>query len=110
MSGWLDLTQLGLAPNQKHQALLGAPKMSTVGCHGYMLHSEALTRQRSRLGVSGRLGRFLQVLQETEHLWRGRQKKLSAVGLPVTWQPPHRSRRAVFPHRALREYSLPQQD
>ena len=38
-----------------------------------------------------------------------RQSKLSAVGLPVTWQPPHRSRRAVFPHRALREYSLPQQ-
>ena len=33
-----------------------------------------------------------------------------AVGLPVTRQPPHRSRRAVFPHRALREYSLPQQD
>jgi len=26
MSGWLDLTPLGLAPNQKHQALLGAPK------------------------------------------------------------------------------------
>src|SRR2546426_3799552 len=33
-----------------------------------------------------------------------------AVGLPVTQQPPHRSRRAVFPHRALRGYSLPQQD
>jgi hypothetical protein len=27
MSGWLDLAQLGLAPNQKHQALLGAPKI-----------------------------------------------------------------------------------
>jgi hypothetical protein len=27
MSGWLDLSQLGLAPNQKHQALLGAPKI-----------------------------------------------------------------------------------
>jgi len=37
-------------------------------------------------------------------------QKLIAVGLPVTRQPPHRSRRAVFPHRALREYSLPQQD
>ena len=36
--------------------------------------------------------------------------KLIAVGLPVTRQPPHSSRRAVFPHRALREYSLPQQD
>ncbi len=33
-----------------------------------------------------------------------------AVGLPVTRQPPHRSRRAVFPHRALREYSLPHED
>src|SRR3989442_14039529 len=32
------------------------------------------------------------------------------VGLPVTRQPPHRSRRAVFPHRALREYSLPHED
>ena len=31
-----------------------------------------------------------------------------AVGLPVTQQPPHRSRRAVFPHRALQKYSLPQ--
>jgi len=31
-----------------------------------------------------------------------------AVGLPVAQQPPHRSRRAVFPHRALQEYSLPQ--
>ena len=34
----------------------------------------------------------------------------SAVGLPVTRQPPHRSRRAVFPHRALRRHSLPQAD
>jgi hypothetical protein len=24
MGGWLSLTQLGLAPNKKHQALLGA--------------------------------------------------------------------------------------
>jgi hypothetical protein len=31
MSGWLDLTQLGLAPNQKHQALLGAPKIVHCG-------------------------------------------------------------------------------
>jgi hypothetical protein len=31
-----------------------------------------------------------------------------AVGLAVTHQPPHRSRRAVFPHRALQYYSLPQ--
>lgn len=31
MSGWLDLTQLGLAPNQKHQALLGAPKIGHCG-------------------------------------------------------------------------------
>jgi len=31
-----------------------------------------------------------------------------AVELPVTRQPPHRSRRAVFSHRALQEYSLPQ--
>ena len=31
-----------------------------------------------------------------------------AVGLPVTQQPPHRSRRAVFPHRAPQKYSLPQ--
>jgi hypothetical protein len=34
MSGWLDLSQLGLAPNQKHQALLGAPKIVHCGEHG----------------------------------------------------------------------------
>src|ERR1700757_705576 len=27
--------------------------------------------------------------------------------MPVTRRPPHRSRRAVFPHRALQPYSLP---
>jgi hypothetical protein len=34
-----------------------------------------------------------------------------AVGTPVTGRPPHRSRRAVFPHRALRSERslLPQQ-
>jgi hypothetical protein len=31
MSGWLDLNQLGLSPNQKHQALLGAPKIVHCG-------------------------------------------------------------------------------
>jgi hypothetical protein len=31
-----------------------------------------------------------------------------AVGQPVTRLPPHRSRRAVFPHRALQADSLPQ--
>jgi hypothetical protein len=31
MSGWLDLTLLGLAPNQKHQALLGAPMIVQCG-------------------------------------------------------------------------------
>src|ERR1700752_4858796 len=35
------------------------------------------------------------------------QSKLSAVGLPVNPATPHRSQRAVFPHRALREYPLP---
>src|SRR5574341_20600 len=30
-----------------------------------------------------------------------------AVGPPVTRRPPHGSRRAVFPHRALQPYSLP---
>ena len=30
-----------------------------------------------------------------------------AVGPSVTQRPPHRSRRAVFPHRALQTYSLP---
>ena len=31
MSGCLDLAQLGLAPNQKHQAFLGAPKIVHCG-------------------------------------------------------------------------------
>jgi hypothetical protein len=31
-----------------------------------------------------------------------------AVGLPVAQQPPHRSRRADYSHRALHKYSLPQ--
>src|SRR5436309_5424150 len=30
-----------------------------------------------------------------------------AVGRPVARAPPHRSRRAVFPHRALQQSSLP---
>jgi len=29
------------------------------------------------------------------------------VATPVTWRPPHRSRRAEFPHRAPQESSLP---
>jgi hypothetical protein len=33
--------------------------------------------------------------------------RVIAVGLPVTQQPPHRSRRADFSHRALQKYSLP---
>jgi hypothetical protein len=37
MSGWLNLTQLGPAPNQKHQALLGAPKI--VHCEDQHLMS-----------------------------------------------------------------------
>jgi hypothetical protein len=31
MSGWLDLLNWGLAPNQKHQAFLGAPKIVHCG-------------------------------------------------------------------------------
>jgi hypothetical protein len=41
MSGWLDLTQLGLSPNQKHQALLGAPKI--VQC-GEKIEEEAIRK------------------------------------------------------------------
>jgi len=41
MSGWLDLTQLGLAPNQKHQAFLGAPKI--VQC-GEKIEEEAILK------------------------------------------------------------------
>ena len=41
MSGWLDLAQLGLAPNQKHQALLGAPKI--VQC-GEKIEEEAIRK------------------------------------------------------------------
>jgi len=41
----------------------------TVGYHGYALHSSALTRQCSRLGVTGGLRRFPHGLQETD---RGR--------------------------------------
>src|ERR1041384_4806541 len=35
MSGWLDLTQLGLAPNQKHQAFLAHRRLSSVGRHDF---------------------------------------------------------------------------
>src|SRR4249920_1792848 len=34
-------------------------------------------------------------------------RDIIAVGRPVTRPPPHRSRRAVFSHRALQKYSLP---
>ena len=40
MSGWLDLTQLGLAPNQKHQAFLGAPKIVHRGEPNYFDEKE----------------------------------------------------------------------
>ena len=55
----------------------------------------------------------LQLFCSPRDLFRFIGIKLSleiAVGLPVTRQPPHRSRRAVFPHRALRRYSPPQKD
>jgi hypothetical protein len=42
MSGWLDLAQLGLAPNQKHQALLGAPKI--VHCGEPKIEEEAIRK------------------------------------------------------------------
>src|SRR5882724_8125859 len=42
------------------------------------------------------------------HSWLIDQKVGIAVGPPVTRRPPHRSRRAVFSHRALQEYSRPQ--
>jgi hypothetical protein len=40
MSGWLDLAQLGLAPSQKHQALLGAPKIVQCGERFYPNNQE----------------------------------------------------------------------
>jgi hypothetical protein len=69
MSGWLDLTQLGLAPNQKHQALLGAPKTVHCGLPQGLL--EALTL----------VGQLLhpQVLEETEHFRRLRQQKVAKI-------------------------------
>jgi hypothetical protein len=46
MCGWLGLSQLGLAPNQKHQALLGAPKI--VHC-GEQIPSKVVGSQFSQL-------------------------------------------------------------
>src|SRR5215213_3528768 len=101
MSGWLDLAQLGLAPNQKHQALLGAPKSVHCGLPQDSFEARVpLVPNYCAREIWKKLS--ISVI--------GVKRKLSAVGLPVTRQPPHRSRRAVFPHRALREYSLPQQD
>ena len=37
-----------------------------------------------------------------------RSRHIIAVGLPVTRQPPHKSRRAELPHRAFQKYSPPQ--
>src|SRR5438552_2426170 len=37
--------------------------------------------------------------------WQARSVGI-AVGTPVARRPPHRSRRAVFPHRALHHHSL----
>jgi len=34
-------------------------------------------------------------------------QKAVTVETPITRHPPHRSRRADFPHRALQKYSLP---
>ena len=44
-SGWIDLAQLGLAPNQKYQALLGAPKI--VHC-GEEFLAQPFTTSRSK--------------------------------------------------------------
>jgi hypothetical protein len=68
MSGWLDLTQLGLAPNQKHQALLGAPKI--VHCGLSRSHAALIGAYVPMLATRSEwadLGRFSQLLEETEH-------------------------------------------
>ena len=59
MSGWLDLTQSGLAPNQKHQALLGAPKIVHCG------EPKTLTKTKSEAADDGGLSRLFRFLCQT---------------------------------------------
>lgn len=67
-------------------------------------------RRGSRMGTRGNSAANCRL---SSAAWAATKRALapaSAVGLPVTRQPPHRSRRAVFPHRALRRHSLPEAD
>ena len=56
MSGWLDLTQLGLAPNQKHQAFLAHRRLSTVGRHDFSVVLRIDGRETPPAGKSNRHG------------------------------------------------------
>jgi hypothetical protein len=62
---------------------------------------------RKTFGVNKGLSN-LPYLQQIGREINRRLLDVIAVGRPVTQPPPHRSRRAVFSHRALQEYSLPQ--
>jgi len=54
-------------------------RVSTGGYHGCTLHSSGAYAQCSRLGVTGGLGRFSQLLEETEHFCRRGQQKVAKI-------------------------------
>src|SRR5215207_7458856 len=54
-------------------------RLSTVGYHGYTLSTRRRLRQCSQPGVSGRIWRFPQDLEETEYFSRWRQEEVAKI-------------------------------
>ena len=61
------------------------------------------------IGLQEVLAKHLKGRRAGVPLWIYFFVSIIEVGRPVTRPPPHRSRRAVFPHRALQDCSLPQE-
>jgi len=80
MSGWLDLTQLGLAPDQKHQAFLAHRRLSTVGLP--RLHAALVGAYLPKLAIWRDwqiLGRFSQLREEIEHFCGCGQEEVAKI-------------------------------
>src|SRR2546428_7405861 len=69
--------------------------------------SERATTKQTALTVRWVFtGRFYQRQPDRQAGLKGSFRGVIAVGTPVARRSPHRSRRAVFPHRALHHHSL----
>jgi len=92
--------------------IIAAAAVGTVGWHAKSWDRHGLALQAGRSLPRGSIvsirqtrRRVSQALQEPVHR-QVRDSTRIEVGTPVARRPPHRSRRAVFPHRALQVNSL----